>query len=116
MMREHKNPIKMRKDLVEKTQKACDALGIEVKISIQPCPDRDFVHYLCGDIDDRMNFEGQIHKYNHTIREEIYGSYNDDTMSDLFMMYFSKNRVAYMKATDNEILEYTGHPDLFEPS
>ena len=113
-MREHKNPIKVFKELVKKTQNACDALGIKVKVNIDRCDDEGRF-YLAGDYLLPIVFNGEVRRRSGVVMEEIYRG--DEKMAfDLFMGHFSKNRVAYLKATDDEILEYNDHPDLFQPS
>ena len=104
----------MYKDLVNITQKTCDKLGVNVQVDVTRCEDTGR-WYLAGSYLLPMVFEGKVHRMNNDITEEIYLG-NKKMAFDLFMGHFSKNRVAYLKATDDKLLEYKGHPDLFQPS
>ncbi len=104
----------MFKELVEKTQKACDALGVNVQVEIKRCEDTGRF-YLAGSYLLPMVFDGEVHRMDTDIIEEIYRGDCDGTFK-LFMMHFNKNRVAYINATNDKLLEYKGHPDLFQPS
>ena len=104
----------MFKELIKKTQKAVDALGVDVKVDVTRCEDTGRF-YLAGSYLLPMVFEGEVHRMNNDITEEIYRGDGDGTFK-LFMMHFNKNRVAYINATNDKLLEYKGHPDLFQPS
>ena len=104
----------MYKDLVKNTQNACDALGIKVKVDIDRCDDTGRF-YLAGDYLLPIVFNGEVRRRSGVVMEEIYRGHQKLAF-DLFMGHFSKNRVAYLKATDDEILEHNDHPDFFQPS
>ena len=104
----------MYKDLVNITQKACDALGVDVKVDVTCCEDTGRF-YLAGDYLLPIVFNGEVRRSSGFVMEEIYHG-KRKLAFDLFMGHFNKNRVAYLKATDDELLEYKGHPDLFQPS
>lgn len=101
----------MYKDLVEVTQKCCDLMGIDVDVFVER-DEETGRYYLCGRYETRMAFNGQIYK-NETVKtEEIYRG-DEKLAYDLFTMHFGPNRIAYMKATDDEVIAHNGHPDLF---
>ena len=101
----------MFKELIKKTQKAVDALGVDVKVDVTRCEDTGRF-YLAGKFTQRMNFRGELFGNTTTLTEEIYRG-NEKLAYDLFTMHFSQNRVAHMKATDEEVMAFDGHPDLF---
>ena len=104
----------MFKELVKNTQNACDALGIKVKVDIDRCDDTGRF-YLAGDYLLPIVFNGEVRRSSGFVMEEIYHG-KRKLAFDLFMGHFNKNRVAYLKATDDELLEYKGQPYLFQPS
>ena len=70
-------------------------------------------YYLCGRYASRMPLNGEVMQYETVKTEEIY---RGDTLLayDLFMMHFGPNRCAWLRATDEEILEFgLKHPDTF---
>ena len=101
----------MFKELIKKTQKAVDALGVDVKVDVTRCEDTGRF-YLAGKFTQRMNFRGELFTNETTLTEEIYRG-DEVGAFRLFTMYFSPSRVAHMKATDEEVMAFNGHPDLF---
>ena len=101
----------MFKELIEKTQKAVDALGVDVKVDVTRCEDTGRF-YLAGKFTQLMNFRGELFANETTLTEEIYRG-DEEGAFRLFTMYFSPSRVAYMNATDEEVMAFNGHPDLF---
>ena len=100
-------------NLINKTQEACDNLGINVtNIEVFRSQDNGR-YYLSGDYRLPSAFNGQITRELTTRIEEIYRG-NEQNAFDLFMMGFSKNRVAYCNASDEEIAEFgMRHPDTY---
>ena len=101
----------MYKDLVEVTQKCCDLMGIDVDVFVER-DEETGRFYLCGRYANRMAFNGQLYQNESVLTEEIYRG-NEKLAYDLFTMHFNPNRIAYMKATDEEVMAFNGHPDLF---
>ena len=103
----------MYKDLVEVTQKCCDLMGIDVDVFVER-DEETGRYYLCGRYESRLKFPGatELFRNTTTLTEEIYRG-DEKLAYDLFTMHFSPNRVAHMKATDEEVMAFDGHPDLF---
>ncbi len=100
-------------NLINKTQEACDNLGINltnIAVFRDRVPGRS---YLSGGYRLPRAFNGQVTRKLTTRIEEIFRG-NEQNAFDLFMMGFSKNRVAYCNASDEEILEFgLRHPDTY---
>ena len=103
----------MFENLIKKTQKAVDALGVDVKVGEIHCEDTGRV-YLAGTFTQRLKFKGmdELFVNETTLTEEIFGMDEDMTFK-LFMGYFTTNRRAHMLATDEEVMAFDGHPDEF---
>jgi len=103
----------MFEDLIKKTQKAVDALGVEVKVHMLFDEDTND-HVLAGTYNSRIKFPfmNELHRDTVTLTERIYRG-NTELAFKLFMGYFTPNRVAHMLATDEELLAFEGHPDTF---
>ena len=108
-LRPKQNPIKMFEDLVTKTQKAVDALGVDVKVTVER-DDETGRLYLMGKFTQRLKFKGfdDMFVQETTLREQVFPDV--DTAFRLFMHYFTPNRIAHMNATDEEVMAYEGHP------
>jgi len=116
MMREHKNPIKMNdlfKFLINTAQKRVNDLGVDVKVGVDRDDETGRI-YLTGTFIQRLKFKGmdELFVNETTLTEEIYRG-DQEMALKLFMGYFSPNRVAHMKATDEQLMAYEGHPDKF---
>lgn len=100
-------------NLINKTQEACDNLGINVtNITVSRSQDNGR-YYLSGDYRLPSAFNGQVTRRLTTRIEEIFRG-NEQNAFDLFMMGFSENRVAYCNASDEEIAEFgMRHPDTY---
>ena len=100
-------------NLINKTQEACNNLGINVtNITVfQDSENRRY--YLSGDYRLTSAFNGQVTRKTTTRIEEIFRG-DEQLAFDMFMMGFSKNRVAYCNASDEEIAEFgMKHPDTY---
>jgi endo-beta-N-acetylglucosaminidase D len=99
----------MFKELTQKTQKAVDALGVDVKVTVER-NDENGRYYLTGKFVQRLKFKGfdDMFVQETKLTEEIFP--DADTAFRLFMGFFTPNRVAHMKATDEEVMAYEGHP------
>ena len=93
-----------------------DIIPNRVRVSISEDPDTG-VNYLIGEYAYKSVFNGQIHTNSTAVTEAITGTL--DKALDLMCGHFSDNRVAYMQATDKELLAYhekegfRAHPDKY---
>lgn len=102
--------------LISKTQEACDNLGINVTNITVFRDDENGRYYLSGDYELPSAFGGQVYRKKTTRVEEIYRG-DQQLAFDMFMMGFSKNRVAYCNASDEEIEAFgMRHPDTYPVS
>jgi hypothetical protein len=100
-------------NLINKTQEACDNLGINVTNITVFRDSENGRHYLSGDYRLPSAFNGQVTRKTTTRIEEIFRG-DEQLAFDMFMMGFSKNRVAYCNASDEEIAEFgMRHPDTY---
>jgi hypothetical protein len=93
-----------------------DIIPNRVRVSISEDPDTG-VNYLIGEYAYKSVFNGQVHTNSTAVTEAITGPL--DRALDLMCGHFSANRVAYMQATDKELLAYhekegfRAHPDRY---
>ena len=100
-------------NLTNKTQEACDNLGINVTNIEVSRDSENGRYYLSGDYVMPSAFGGVVSRSKTTRVEELFRM-NEQNAFDLFMMGFSKNRVAYCNASDEEIAEFgMRHPDTY---
>ena len=78
----------MFKELIEKTQKSVDALGVDVKVDVTRCEDTGRF-YLAGKFTQRMNFRGELFTNETTLTEEIYRG-DEVGAFRLFTMYLAR--------------------------
>ena len=97
--------------IIEKTKMAMREKGVPVDVFVER-DEETGRYYLCGRYASRMAFNGKVIQNEALITEEIFRG-DDQLAHDLFMMHFSPNRCAYLRATDEEIIAHNGHPDLF---
>jgi len=102
----------MFEQLIQKTQKAVDALGVDVKVDVI-FDDETERYYLAGKFVQRLKFKGfdDMFVQNTTLTEELFP--DADTAFRLFMGFFTPNRIAHMNATDEEVMAYEGHPSHY---
>ena len=103
--------MKNYENLVERTKTAMREKGVPVDVFVER-DEETGRYYLCGRYANRMAFNGQIYQ-NATVKTEEIFRGDENLAFDLFMMHFGPNRCAYLRATDEEIIEHNGHPDLF---
>ena len=102
----------MFEKLVEKTKTVMREKGVPVDVFVNR-DDETGRYYLCGRYANRMAFNGEVLQNEVVATEEIYRG-NEKLAFDLFMHHFSPNRCAFLKATDEEVLEFgMKHPDTF---
>ena len=93
-----------------------DIIPNRVRVSISEDPDTG-VNYLIGEYAYKSVFNGQVRTNSTAVTEAITGPL--DRALDLMCGHFSANRVAYMQATDKELLAYhekegfRAHPDRY---
>ena len=99
------------RNLVERTKTAMREKGVPVDVFVER-DEETGRYYLCGRYASRMAFNGEVIQ-NATVKTEEIFRGDENLAFDLFIMHFSPNRCAYLRATDEEIIAHNGHPDLF---
>ena len=101
--------------LVNRTQDALNALNVDTKAYMVKC-DETGQYWLTCDLKLRMSLKflgmDEVDTRNGDHSQEVYRG-NVDSCFELFMMWFSPGRLAHMRATDEEVIAFTGHPDEF---
>ena len=100
-------------NLINKTQEACDNLGINVT-NIEVVRDSENGRYYLSGAYELPSAFGGVVSHEKTTRVEELFRMNEQNAFEMFMMGFSENRVAYCNANDEEILEFgLRHPDTY---
>jgi hypothetical protein len=111
---ETKTQLKMKnyENLVERTKTAMVERGVPVDVFVER-DEETGRYYLCGRYASRMAFNGEVIQREAVKTEEIFRG-DEDLAFNLFTMHFGPNRCAFLRATNEEVLEFgMNHPDTF---